>query len=178
MDLSIAHGQMHYFLWQAMLTFKTYCNCVLSTVNLISQQFDFVGGIFSATNRENMQPRFLRDSPATIRQPTVHVSCTRSDCVLPGCINLKLQTMNNETRKTKMHGSGPKSRWGYNRYFKKSSEGIMHSSNLYDDMQVFLLRRDSRLLLLLLLVEKQLCWYTCPLYTCSASENSDSKTNL
>ena len=34
---------------------------------------------------------------------------------------------------------------GEARYFKKSSEGIMHSSNLYDDMQVFLLRRDSRL---------------------------------
>ena len=47
---------------------------------------------------------------------------------------------------------------GEAKYFKKSSEGIMHSSNLYDDMQVFLLRRDSRLLLLLLLVEKQLCW--------------------
>ena len=45
---------------------------------------------------------------------------------------------------------------GEAKYFKKSSEGIMHSSNLYDDMQVFLLRRDSRLLLLLLLVEKQL----------------------
>ena len=47
---------------------------------------------------------------------------------------------------------------GEARYFRKSSEGIMHSSNLYDDMQVFLLRRDSRILLLLLLVEKQLCW--------------------
>ena len=47
---------------------------------------------------------------------------------------------------------------GEAKYFKKSSEGIMHSSNLYDDMQVFLLRRDSRILLLLLLVEKQLCW--------------------
>ena len=34
---------------------------------------------------------------------------------------------------------------GEAKYFKKSSEGIMHSSNLYDDMQVFLLRRDSRL---------------------------------
>ena len=67
---------------------------------------------------------------------------------------------------------------GEAKYFKKSSEGIMHSSNLYDDMQVFLLRRDSRLLLLLLLVEKQLCWYTCPLYTCSASKNSDSIINL
>ena len=67
---------------------------------------------------------------------------------------------------------------GEAKYFKKRFEGIMHSSNLYDDMQVFLLRRDSRLLLLLLLVEKQLCWYTCPLYTCSASENSDSITNL
>ena len=33
---------------------------------------------------------------------------------------------------------------GETKYFKKSSEGIMHSSNLYDDMQVFLLRRDSR----------------------------------
>ena len=74
------------------------------------KKFDFVGGIFSAANRENMPPRFPRDSPATIRQPTVHVPCTRPDCVLPGCINLKLQTMNNETRKTKMHGSGPKSR--------------------------------------------------------------------
>ena len=47
---------------------------------------------------------------------------------------------------------------GEARYFRKSSEGNMHSSNLYDDMQVFLLRRDSRILLLLLLVEKQLCW--------------------
>ena len=47
---------------------------------------------------------------------------------------------------------------GEARYFRKSSEGIKHSSNLYDDMQVFLLRRDSRILLLLLLVEKQLCW--------------------
>ena len=47
---------------------------------------------------------------------------------------------------------------GEAKYFKKSSEGIMHSSNLYDDMQVFLLRRDSPILLLLLLVEKQLCW--------------------
>ena len=71
---------------------------------------DFIGNIFSATNRKNMPPRFPRDSPATIRQPTVHVPCTRPDCVLPGCINLKLQTMNNETRKTTMHGSGPKSR--------------------------------------------------------------------
>ena len=26
---------------------------------------------------------------------------------------------------------------GEAKYFKKSSEGIMHSSNLYDDMQVF-----------------------------------------
>ena len=156
MDLSIAHGQVHYFLYQAMLRFKTYANCVLSTVKLI--WFDFIGSIFSAANRKKMPPRFPRNSPATISQPTVHVPCTRSDCVLPGCINLKLQTMNNETRKTKMHGSGPKSRWGYNRYFKKSSEGIMHSSNLYDDMQVFLLRRDSPILLLLLLVEKQLCW--------------------
>ena len=34
---------------------------------------------------------------------------------------------------------------GEAKYFKKSSEGIMHSSNLYDDMQVFLLRRESRL---------------------------------
>ena len=110
MDVSIAHGQVHYFLYQAMLTFKTYSNCVLSTVKLISKQFDFIGSIFSATNRKNMPPRFPRDSPAMIRQPTVHVSCTRSDCVLPGCINLKLQTMNNETRKTKMHGNGPKSR--------------------------------------------------------------------
>ena len=33
---------------------------------------------------------------------------------------------------------------GEAKYFKKSSEGIMHSSNLYDDMQVFLQRRDSR----------------------------------
>ena len=33
---------------------------------------------------------------------------------------------------------------GEAKYFKKSYEGIMHSSNLYDDMQVFLLRRDSR----------------------------------
>ena len=93
-----------------MLTFKTYSNCVLSTVNLISKQFDFIGSIFSVTNRKNMQPRFPRDSPATISQPTVQVSCTRSDCVLPRCINLKLQTMNNETRKTKIHGNGPKSR--------------------------------------------------------------------
>ncbi|CAH3184610.1 unnamed protein product, partial [Porites evermanni] len=38
-----------------------------------------------------------------------HVPCTRPDCVLPGCVNLKLQTMNNNTRKTKMHGNGPKS---------------------------------------------------------------------
>ena len=113
MDLSIAHGQVHYFLYQAMLTFKTYANCVLSTVKLISKQFDFIGSIFSAANRKKMPPRFPRNSPATIRQPTVHVPCTRPDCVLPGCINLKLQTMNNETRKTKMHGSGPKSRWGY-----------------------------------------------------------------
>ena len=145
MDLSIAHGQVHYFLYQAMLTFKTYANCVLSTVKLISKQFDFIGSIFSAANRKKMPPRFPRNSPATIRQPNVHFPCTRPDCVLPSCINLKLQTMNNETRKTKMHGSGPKSRWGYNRYFKKRSEGIMHSSNLYDDMEVFLLRRDSRL---------------------------------
>ena len=93
-----------------MLAFKTYSNCVLSTVNLISKQFDFLGNIFSATNRKNMPPRFPRDSPATVRQPTVHVPCTRSDCVFPGCINLKLQTMNNETGKTKMRGSGPKSR--------------------------------------------------------------------
>ena len=130
---------------QAMLTVKTYSTCVLSTVNLISKQFDFLGSIFSATNRKNMPPRFPRDSPATIRQPTVHVPCTRPDCVLPGCINLKLQTMNNETRKTKMHGNEPKSRWGNNRCFEKSSEGVMHSSNLYDDMQVFFLRRDSRI---------------------------------
>ena len=34
---------------------------------------------------------------------------------------------------------------GEAKYFKKSSEGIMHSSNLCDDMEVFLLRRDSRL---------------------------------
>ena len=67
---------------------------------------------------------------------------------------------------------------GEAKYFKKSSEGIMHSSNLSDEMQVFLLRRDSRLLILLRLVEKQLCWYTRPLDTCSASENSDSITNL
>ena len=33
---------------------------------------------------------------------------------------------------------------GEAKYFKKNSEGIMHSSNLYDDMQVFLQRRDSR----------------------------------
>ena len=33
---------------------------------------------------------------------------------------------------------------GEAKYFKKRFEGIMHSSNLYDDMQVFLLRRDSR----------------------------------
>ena len=33
---------------------------------------------------------------------------------------------------------------GEAKYFKKSSEGIMHSSNLYDDIQVFLQRRDSR----------------------------------
>ena len=159
------------------LTFTTYSNCVLSTVNLISKQFDFIGSMFSATNRKNMPPRFPRDSPATIRQPTVHVPCTRPDCVLPGCINLKLQTMNNETRKTKMHGNGPKSRWGYNRYFKKSSEGIMHSSNLYwTTCRSFCYDgiHDS----LLLLVEKRLCWYTCPLYTCSASENSDSIINL
>ena len=95
------------------LTFTTYSNCVLSTVNVISKQFDFIGSMFSATNRKNMPPRFPRDSPATIRQPTVHVPCTRSDCVLPGCINLKLQTMNNKTRKTKIHGNGPKSRWGF-----------------------------------------------------------------
>ncbi|CAH3127148.1 unnamed protein product, partial [Porites lobata] len=69
-----------------------------------------LGSIFSATNRKNMPPRFLQDSPATIRQPTVYVPCTRPDCVLPGCINLKLQTMNNETRKTKIHGNGRKSR--------------------------------------------------------------------
>ena len=37
---------------------------------------------------------------------------------------------------------------GEAKYFKKSSEGIMHSSNLYDDMQVFLQRRDSRTTLL------------------------------
>ena len=79
----------------------------------MSKQFDFIGSMFSATNRKNMPPRFPRDSPATIRQPTVHVPCTRPDCVLPGCANLKLQTMNNNTRKTKMHGNGPKSRWGY-----------------------------------------------------------------
>ena len=47
---------------------------------------------------------------------------------------------------------------GEARYFRKSSEGFMHSSNLYDDMQVSLLGRDSRILSLLLLVEKQLCW--------------------
>ena len=52
---------------------------------------------------------------------------------------------------------------GEARYFRKSSEGFMHSSNLYDDMQVSLLGRDSRILSLLLLVEKQLCWLTCPL---------------
>ena len=40
MDLSIAEGQVHYFLYQTMLTFKTYSNCVLSTAYLISKQFD------------------------------------------------------------------------------------------------------------------------------------------
>ena len=63
MDLSIAQGQVHYFLYQAMLTFKTYSNCVLSTVNLISKQFDFLGNIFSATNRKNMPPRFPSGFP-------------------------------------------------------------------------------------------------------------------
>ena len=53
----------------------------------------------------------------------------------------------------------------------------MHSSNLYwTTCRSFCYDgiHDS----LLLLVEKRLCWYTCPLYTCSASENSDSIINL
>ena len=62
---------------------------------------------------------------------------------------------------------------GEARYFRKSSEGIMHSSNLYDEMQVFLLRRDSRILIQLLLVEN---YVGKPVL--SASENSDSIINL
>ena len=49
-------------------------------------------------------------------------------------------------------------------YFRRSFEGTMHSSYLYDDnelcfdyslcMEVFMLRRDSRILLLLILFEE------------------------
>ena len=37
---------------------------------------------------------------------------------------------------------------GEARYFRKRSEGTMHSSYLYVDMQVFLQRRGSQILLL------------------------------